>query len=123
MGHDVLHVSRVIKLAGKNVFRKNLALTMTNSSTGASYDQTLVPKTSVLVIPALTANSEKISYATKHKVPVVSEKWLFSCLSSTKALPMCEYAMTPHSRDVDDPFRSNRPPSAENNALHPKDKR
>ena len=54
----------------------------------------LVPKASVLVVPTLTANAEKLTYAAKHGVPVVSEKWLFSSIEKGEKLPMRDYLVT-----------------------------
>lgn len=39
-----------------------------------------------MVVPALTANAEKVAYAAKYRIPVVNEQWLFSCLKDARKL-------------------------------------
>ncbi|THY01007.1 hypothetical protein D6D03_06115 [Aureobasidium pullulans] len=81
MGHDVLHISKVVKLAG------------------ASYDETLLPKTSILVVPGAASNP-KTSYAAKHKILVVLDDWLFSSLQNLTKMPTFDYSVAGQSRQI-----------------------
>ncbi|CAD0025743.1 unnamed protein product [Aureobasidium pullulans] len=58
---------------------------------GASYDETLLPKTSILVVPGAASNP-KISYAAKHKILVVLDDWLFSSLQNLTKMPTFDYS-------------------------------
>ncbi|KAI5250503.1 hypothetical protein E4T43_00244 [Aureobasidium subglaciale] len=105
MGHDVLHISKVVKLAG------------------ASYDEVLLPRTSILVVPSAVPNSEKIAYAAKHRIPVVSEEWLLASIRNVRKMSISDYAMTGQSRHPLSRHHSSRPSSRETSAAPPQDKR
>ncbi|KEQ94357.1 hypothetical protein AUEXF2481DRAFT_269709 [Aureobasidium subglaciale EXF-2481] len=105
MGHDVLHISKVVKLAG------------------ASYDEVLLPRTSILVVPSAVPNSEKIAYAAKHRIPVVSEEWLLASIRNARKMSISDYAMTGQSRYPLSRHHSSRPSSREASAAPPQDKR
>ncbi|KAH0089713.1 hypothetical protein KCU66_g17795, partial [Aureobasidium melanogenum] len=104
MGHDVLHISKVVRLAG------------------ASYDEVLLPRTSILVVPGTATNSEKISYAAKHKIPVVSDTWLYSSLQHARKMPTHDYIVAGGPKQVLDRQQLDHP-SREASIAPPQDKR
>jgi DNA replication regulator DPB11 len=63
-GIDLLHLSKLVRLGG------------------ATYDETLQPKISVLISNKIKANPEKQRYASSWGIPVVSDAWLSACLRS-----------------------------------------
>lgn len=104
MGHDVLHISKVVRLAG------------------ASYDEVLLPKTSILVVPGTATNPEKIAYAAKHKIPVVSDTWLYSSLQHARKMPMNNYMVAGGLKQMLDRQYLDHP-SREASVAPPQDKR
>ncbi|KAH0267762.1 hypothetical protein KCU91_g9866, partial [Aureobasidium melanogenum] len=104
MGHDVLHISKVVRLAG------------------ASYDEVLLPRTSILVVPGTATNPEKISYAAKHKIPVVSNTWLYSSLQHARKMPTHDYMVAGGPRQMLDRQQLDHP-SREASIVPPQDKR
>lgn len=52
--------------------------------TGATYQEQLMPSISVLVCGSSSVKKEKAYYATKHRIPVVSAEWLWTCLKSRR---------------------------------------
>ncbi|KAG9682975.1 hypothetical protein KCU95_g13708, partial [Aureobasidium melanogenum] len=104
MGHDVLHISKVVRLAG------------------ASYDEVLLPKTSILVVPGTATNPEKIAYAAKHKIPVVSDTWLYSSLQHARKMPMNDYMVAGGPKQMLDRQYLDHP-SREASVTLPQDKR
>ncbi|KAM0722141.1 hypothetical protein Q7P37_001582 [Cladosporium fusiforme] len=65
-GVDYRQVAEAIKLAG------------------ATYQEQLLPTISVLVSGSPTVKKEKAYYASKHKIPVVTAEWLWTCLKSRR---------------------------------------
>jgi hypothetical protein len=61
---------------------------------GATYQEHLLPSTSVLVCGDKTIRKEKAIYASKHKIPVVSAEWLWASFHSRKMVPVEEYMMS-----------------------------
>lgn len=104
MGHDILHISKVVRLAG------------------ASYDEVLLPKTSILVVPGTATNPEKIAYAAKHKIPVVSDTWLYSSLQHARKMPMNGYMVAGGPKQMLDRQYLDHP-SREASIAPPQDKR
>lgn len=51
---------------------------------GAKYQEQLLPTISVLVSGSATVKKEKAYYASKHKIPVVTAEWLWTCLRSRR---------------------------------------
>jgi hypothetical protein len=63
-GIDLLHLSKLVKLVG------------------ATYDEILQPRISVLICNSTKANLEKQRYARSWGIPVVSDAFLWACLQS-----------------------------------------
>ena len=63
-GIDLLHLSKLVRLVG------------------ATYDETLQPKISVLICNKTKANPEKQHYARSWEVPVVSDTWFWECFEN-----------------------------------------
>jgi len=63
---------------------------------GAIYESTLKPTCSILLVRSPEANQEKITYALKHDVAVVSEAWLQSCIIHGERMPMEQYRLPTH---------------------------
>lgn len=58
---------------------------------GASYQEKLIPTTSVLVCANGVVKKEKAYYAGKYSIPVVSAKWLWDSLRARRAASMESY--------------------------------
>ncbi|KAI4845770.1 hypothetical protein E4T44_05438, partial [Aureobasidium sp. EXF-8845] len=114
MGHDVLHISKLVKLAGETVTERNES---------AVYDETLAPRTSILVVPANVTNSEKIMYAAKHKVPVVSDAWLYSSMTHSQKMPLSDYVVSGRPRKSLEHHPLDRSSPREGSVALPQDKR
>jgi len=74
-GVDLLHLSKLVKLAG------------------ATYDETLRPRISVLICNKAKANSEKQRYARSWGIPVVSDAFLWACLQSGRLKSFDAYGL------------------------------
>lgn len=94
-----------------------------NISIGATYDEMLLPKTSILVVPSNVTNSEKISYAAKHKIPVVSDAWLYESLENARKMSLSDYVVTGRPRQTLDHRPLDRPSSREASAAPAQDQR
>lgn len=90
---------------------------------GATYDEMLLPKTSILVVPSNVANSEKISYAAKHKIPVVSDAWLYESLENARKMSFSDYVVTGRPRQTLDHRPLGRSSNREASAAPPQDQR
>jgi len=60
---------------------------------GATYEPNLKPTCSILLVRSPEANQEKITYAMKHDVAIVSEAWLQSCITHGERTPMEQYQL------------------------------
>ncbi|RAR01717.1 subunit of dna polymerase ii [Stemphylium lycopersici] len=74
-GIELLHVTKVITLMG------------------ASYDEQLSAKTSVVICNPPTVNSPKLKFATDKRIPAVDVKWLWECLRSGRLQSYAEYQL------------------------------
>lgn len=90
---------------------------------GALYDERLLPKTSILVVPGNVTNSEKVTYAAKHRVPVVSDAWLYASLEKARKMSLSDYLVTGRPRQTLDHRPLDRPSSREASAAPPQDQR
>jgi len=90
---------------------------------GATYDEMLLPKTSILVVPSNVTNSEKISYAAKHRIPVVSDTWLYESLENARKMSFSDYVVTGRPRQAFDHGPLNRSSNREASAAPPQDPR
>lgn len=61
--------------------------------TGASYDEQLSAKTSVVICNPPTVNSPKLKFATDKRIPAVHVKWLWECLRSGRLQSYAEYQL------------------------------
>ena len=54
---------------------------------GATYQETVLPSSSVLISGSASIKKEKAFYANKHHIPVVSAEWLWTCLRTKNKAP------------------------------------
>ena len=58
---------------------------------GATYQEKILPSSSVLVSGGNTIKKEKAFYANKHQIPVVSAAWLWTCLKTRRQAPFDKF--------------------------------
>lgn len=61
---------------------------------GASYQEKILPSMSVLVAASDTVRREKALYASKHKIPVVSQRWLWETLKTKSKVSLDSYRLS-----------------------------
>lgn len=61
---------------------------------GATYQEKILPSTSVIVSGSGSIKKEKAYYAHKHKIPVVSADWLWYCLETRKYQLLEKFLLT-----------------------------
>jgi DNA replication regulator DPB11 len=83
-GIDLLHLSKLVRLAG------------------ATYNEILQPSITVLVCNTTRANPEKQRHAGSWGIPVVSDRWFWACLQSSRLQSYRDYAMTAFQRGEKD---------------------
>ena len=54
---------------------------------GATYQEKILPSSSVLISGSNYIRKEKAFYAQKHRIPIVTADWLWACLDSKKQVP------------------------------------
>ena len=69
---------------------------------GATYQEKVLPSSSVLISGSNAIRKEKAFYAQKHRIPVVSADWLWACLDSNKSLPFEQFAISLPALDATD---------------------
>ncbi|KAI4932891.1 hypothetical protein J4E85_003294 [Alternaria conjuncta] len=74
-GIELLHVTKVVTLMG------------------ASYDEQLSAKTSVVICNPPTINTPKLKFATDKRIPAVHAAWLWDCLRSGRLQSYAEYQL------------------------------
>ncbi|CAN9277839.1 unnamed protein product [Alternaria alternata] len=74
-GIELLHVTKIVTLMG------------------ASYDEQLSAKTSVVICNPPTVNTPKLKFATDKRIPAVHARWLWDCLSSSRLQSYAEYQL------------------------------
>ncbi|CAE7021196.1 hypothetical protein PTT_12211 [Pyrenophora teres f. teres 0-1] len=74
-GIELLHVTKLVTLMG------------------ATYDEQLSAKTSVVVCNPPTVNTPKLKFATDKRIPAVHAKWLWACLRSGRLQSYAEYQL------------------------------
>ncbi|KAF2705857.1 hypothetical protein K504DRAFT_493711 [Pleomassaria siparia CBS 279.74] len=74
-GIELLHVTKVVALMG------------------ASYDEMLSLKTSVMICNSRKPNPVKLKFATDKRIPAVHSTWLWECLSTGRRLPFDKYLL------------------------------
>ncbi|KAI4652375.1 hypothetical protein J4E93_002577 [Alternaria ventricosa] len=74
-GIELLHVTKVVTLMG------------------ASYDEQLSAKTSVVICNPPTVNTPKLKFATDKRIPAVHATWLWECLRSGRLQSYAEYQL------------------------------
>ena len=72
-GIELLHLSRVVILMG------------------ATYDEFLTPRSSVLLCNTFTPNREKVKHAMDWQLPIVTVAWLWDCIRHGHRLPFDTY--------------------------------
>ncbi|KAK3701227.1 protein kinase activating protein dpb11 [Vermiconidia calcicola] len=61
---------------------------------GATYQEKVLPSSSVLVSGSASIRKEKAFYANKHHIPVVSANWLWTCLTTKKIASLDKHALS-----------------------------
>ena len=61
--------------------------------TGATYDEQLSAKTSVIVCNTLDPNEQKLKFVTDRRIPAVHATWLWDCLRGHQLLPYGKYQL------------------------------
>jgi hypothetical protein len=69
---------------------------------GATYQEKVVPSSSVLISGSKAIRKEKAFYAQKHRIPVVSADWLWACLASKKKLSFEQFSVPLPALDAAD---------------------
>jgi hypothetical protein len=69
---------------------------------GATYQEKVLPSSSVLVSGSASIKKEKAFYAQKHHIPVVSAEWLWACLESKKQVPFDKFLVSLPAFDAKD---------------------
>ena len=69
---------------------------------GATYQEKILPSSSVLISGSSSIKKEKAFYANKHQIPVVSIGWLFSCLSIKEQVPFDDFKLALPSLELSD---------------------
>jgi DNA replication regulator DPB11 len=87
--------------------------------TGATYDEQLSAKTSVIVCNSKTPNAQKLKFATDRRIPAVHATWLWDCLRTSQLQPYGKYQLNtivlPHqqkSKSVPRPQAATEIPAA-----------
>ncbi|KAG9190977.1 hypothetical protein G6011_09065 [Alternaria panax] len=96
-GIELLHVTKVVTLMG------------------ASYDEQLSAKTSVVICNPPIVNTPKLKFATDKRIPAVHTRWLWDCLRSGRLQSYVEYQVNrpapPH------PQKTKQKPQLQDSAL------
>ncbi|KAL6709197.1 protein kinase activating protein dpb11 [Coniothyrium glycines] len=74
-GIDLLHVTKAVTLMG------------------ATYDELLSAKTSVMISSTSTPNVQKLKFATEKRIPAVTASWLWDCISHGTLQPFMAYQL------------------------------
>ena len=76
-----------------------------------------------MVVPVNVSNSEKITYAAKHKIPVVSDAWLYSSMTHSQKMSLSDYVVTGRPTKNLDRADADRSSPREGSVSLPQDKR
>ncbi|KAK3721539.1 protein kinase activating protein dpb11 [Vermiconidia calcicola] len=60
---------------------------------GATYQEKVLPSSSVLISGSSSIKKEKAFYANKHRIPVVSADWLWTCLKTKQIASLEKHAL------------------------------
>lgn len=91
-GIDLLHVTKVVALMGKFSVVTPLA-NIGLTSAGATYDEQLSAKTTVMVCQSSEPNVQKLKFATDKRIPAVNASWLWDCVSRGVVQPYEAYQL------------------------------
>ncbi|PVH95253.1 hypothetical protein DM02DRAFT_691108 [Periconia macrospinosa] len=78
---------------------------------GATYDDFLSPKITVLVCNTRTPNPDKLNFATEKSIPAVHAAWLWECIRSGHKQPYDTYLLTPAKPQLQRPRPKPKPKS------------
>ena len=87
---------------------------------GATYQEQIVPSSSVLISGSTSMRKEKAFYANKHRIPVVSAEWLWICLRQKRKVPFEQHRI---NLPAFDPKEFTGDPSTSSPALSDLDQR
>ncbi|KAH7139065.1 hypothetical protein B0J11DRAFT_34395 [Dendryphion nanum] len=88
-GIELLQVTKVITLMG--TISPSVLYSFANHWSGATYDEYLTDKTSVIVCKSRTPSPAKLKFATANKVTAVHATWLWDCVQSGDLQPYDKY--------------------------------
>ena len=69
---------------------------------GATYQEKVVPSSSVLISGSASIKKEKAFYAQKHHIPIVSADWLWACLDFKKRVSFDKFLVSLPAMDARD---------------------
>ncbi|KAK7530907.1 BRCT domain-containing protein [Phyllosticta citribraziliensis] len=73
--YDRLHFAKLIKLMG------------------ATYEEYVSEKVSVMICPTAPANNPKMAFCSAHSIPIVSPSWMWACIKIGKVQPFDDYVL------------------------------
>lgn len=69
------------------------ATSLSTDCSGARYDECLRPETSVLVTNEAFPNSEKVQWARERNIPIVTAKWIWTCIEKGELQPFVDFSL------------------------------
>lgn len=111
VGIELLHVTKLVTLMG--MMMSALTSHVSNVFTGATYDEQLTKKTSVMICNSRSPNAQKLKFALDKHIPAVYSTWLWECLRSGKLELFGDYhvktvqpVQPPRRKQTPDPLTS-----------------
>ncbi len=95
-GIELLHVTKAVTLMGTGItFSAGIysQFGLTNFLTGATYDEQLHAKTSVIVCNSTRPAPQKLKFASERRIPAVHAEWLWTCLRTGALQPFNNYLL------------------------------
>ncbi|KAJ4362354.1 protein kinase activating protein dpb11 [Neocucurbitaria cava] len=89
VGIELLHVTKLVTLMGTTM--SALTSHESNVLTGATYDEQLTKKTSVMICNSRSPNAQKLKFASDKHIPAVHSTWLWECLRTGRLEPFGDY--------------------------------
>jgi len=87
-------VTKAITLMGTEIsFSHNLVDVDLTNKTGATYDEQLHAKTSVIICNSRKPAPQKLKFATDRRIPAVHAEWLWECLRTGALQPFSNYML------------------------------
>ncbi|KAH6642346.1 hypothetical protein C7974DRAFT_99688 [Boeremia exigua] len=90
-GIGLLHVTKALTLMGTEISR--LFDSKLTNLTGATYDEQLHAKTSVMLCNSRNPTPQKLKFATERRIPAVHAEWLWECLRTGALQPFSNFLL------------------------------